>query len=69
MNFKKFAAYTFLGSLPWCFALGYAGKKLGDNWETLGGYFHKFDTVIGIIIVVGIIWFVKRHLNIRKGKI
>jgi hypothetical protein len=31
----------------------------------LGVYFHKFDLVIGIIILIGIIWFVKRHLNIR----
>lgn len=65
MHFSKFITYTFVGSLPWCFLLGYLGKKLGDNWNTLGVYFHKFDLVIGIIILIGIIWFVKRHLNIR----
>ena len=65
MNFSKFITYTFVGSLPWCYVLGYLGKKLGDNWNTLGVYFHKFDLVIGIIILIGIIWFVKRHLNIR----
>jgi membrane protein DedA with SNARE-associated domain len=68
MDFKKFIAYTFLGSLPFCFLLAYIGKKLGDNWNTLGIYFHKFDVAIGIIILIGIIWFVKRHLNIRKNK-
>jgi membrane protein DedA with SNARE-associated domain len=65
MNFSKFCLYTFFGSLPFCYFLGYLGKKLGENWNTLGVYFHKFDLVIGIIILIGIIWFVKRHLNIR----
>lgn len=66
MNFSKFIVYTFLGSLPFCYLLAYIGKKLGDNWDTLGVYFHKFDAVIGILILIGIIWFVKRHLNIRN---
>lgn len=68
MNFSKFIAYTFLGSLPFCFILAYIGKKLGDNWNTLGVYFHKFDLVIGTIILIGVVWFVKRHLNIRNSK-
>lgn len=25
MNFRTFLVFTFLGSLPWCAALGYAG--------------------------------------------
>ena len=67
MNFSKFIAYTFLGSLPFCYLLAYIGKKMGDNWNTLGAYFHKFDIAIGVVILIGIIWFVKRHLNIRKN--
>jgi membrane protein DedA with SNARE-associated domain len=68
MNFTQFIAYTFLGSLPFCYFLAYIGKKLGDNWNTLGAYFHKFDLAIGIIILIGCIWFVRRHLNIRKNE-
>ena len=68
MNFWQFVIYTFLGSLPFCLFLAYIGKKLGDNWDTLGVYFHKFDLAIGVIIVIGIVWFVKRHLNLRKVK-
>ena len=66
MNFPKFVVYTFVGSLPWCFGLGYLGEKMGDNWDTLGVYFHKFDIVIGAIILLGIVWFVKRHIGLRK---
>ncbi len=66
MNFPKFVVYTFLGSFPFCYLLAYIGKKTGDNWNTLGVYFHKFDAIIGVVILVGIIWFVRRHLNIRR---
>jgi membrane protein DedA with SNARE-associated domain len=65
MNFYQFTVYTFLGSLPFCYILAYVGKKLGDNWNTLGVYFHKFDLAIGIAALAGIVWFVRRHLNIR----
>lgn len=67
MNFGQFVIYTFFGSLPFCFLLAYIGKKLGDNWNTLGGYFHKFDLVIGIIILIGLIGFIKRHINLNKN--
>jgi membrane protein DedA with SNARE-associated domain len=67
MNFSKFVTYTFLGSLPFCYILAYIGKKLGDNWNTLGVYFHKFDVVIGVLILVGVVWFVRRHINIRNS--
>jgi len=52
--------------LPFCYFLAYIGKILGENWNTLGVYFHKFDAIIGGLVLVGVIWFVKRHLNIRK---
>jgi membrane protein DedA with SNARE-associated domain len=68
MNFSKFVIYTFAGSLPWCYFLAYLGLKLGSSWDTLGVYFHKFDLAIGIIILIGVIWFVKRHLKLRKDE-
>ena len=58
MNFAKFVLYTFLGSLAWCWTLAYVGKMLGDNWDTLGKYFHQADLVIGILIIAGIGFFV-----------
>lgn len=66
MPFVKFVAYTFLGSLPWGFALGYVGKKMGENWDKLGGYFHKFDLLIGAVMIIGAVWYVRRHLRHRK---
>jgi len=63
MDFNKFVVYTFAGSLPWCLGLAYVGKKLGDNWDTLGVYFHKFDAVIGLVLLAGVGWFVVNHIK------
>ncbi len=63
MPFKKFCAYTFLGSLPWCFVLAYAGLAAGENWDFLKVYFHKFDLAIGALIIIFIVWWVWRHLK------
>ncbi len=63
MNFKNFTVYTFLGSVPWCFALAYIGKFLGDNWNSLEGYFRKFDYAVLAVIVVLVILFIKKHLK------
>ena len=59
MNFLRFNIYTFLGSLPWCLALAYAGLKLGERWTILRQYFHRFDTAILILIVIAGAWFVR----------
>jgi membrane protein DedA with SNARE-associated domain len=65
MGRGKFHIYTFLGSWPWCFALAYAGMKLGENWRTVGKYFHRFDAVIGALLLTGIAWFVWSHWQNR----
>ncbi len=66
MNFPRFVAYTFLGSFPWCLGLAYIGMKLGQNWDTLGVYFHRFDMVIGGLIALGVIYYLWHHLKGRK---
>ncbi|MEA2174994.1 MAG: hypothetical protein QOD00_2586 [Blastocatellia bacterium] len=66
MNLTKFVAYTFLGSLPWCLGLAYVGQLLGEQWDkndTLKSWFHRFDFLIGIVLVLGIIWWVRRHIK------
>jgi membrane protein DedA with SNARE-associated domain len=62
---SKFHVYTFLGSWPWCFMLAYFGMKLGENWRSLGKYFHKFDAIIGALLLAGIIWFLWSHWQNR----
>src|SRR4030088_3322683 len=61
----RFHLYTFLGSWPWCLGLAYLGTKLGENWRELGKYFHKFDAVIGVMLVAAVAWFVWSHWQHR----
>ncbi|GAC1321034.1 MAG: DedA family protein [Chloroflexota bacterium] len=66
MNFQKFLVYTFLGSLPWCFALAYAGYKLHEHWHDVGGLLHKFDAVIIVVILILVGWFIYQH--VQRGR-
>jgi len=61
----RFHIYTFIGSWPWCFLLAYVGMKMAENWRSIGKYFHEFDAVIGVVIVVFVIWFVRSHWKHR----
>ena len=66
MNLKKFVIYTFAGSLPWCIGLAFVGQRLGKEWDTnptLKTLFHRFDFVIGIVIVLAAVWWIWRHIK------
>jgi len=57
----RFHVYTFAGSWPWCLGLAWVGLKLGERWDSdprLKMWFHRFDAVIGGVIILGIVWFV-----------
>lgn len=57
----RFHLYTFAGSWPWCLGLAWVGVKLGERWDSdprLKMWFHRFDFLIGGVIVLAVIWFV-----------
>ncbi len=67
MPIGRFNLYTFAGSFIWSFGLAWIGLKLGENWDTLGVYFHRSDTVIGMVFLAAAVWYVYRHLrNIKR---
>lgn len=66
MDMWRFNIYTFVGSYIWCLVLAWIGMKLGEHWNTLGVYFHRFDAIIGVILLAGLIWYVRRHLQHLK---
>jgi membrane protein DedA with SNARE-associated domain len=66
MPLWRFNLYTFIGSFVWCFALAWIGLKLGEHWHSLGGWFHRFDAVIAAILLVGVVWYVRRHLRMLR---
>jgi membrane protein DedA with SNARE-associated domain len=67
MDFRKFLIFTFLGSLPWCFVLALAGYKLGQHWRDVGSTLHKYDILVGVVIVLLIALFLYYHLRRREG--
>lgn len=63
MEIKRFVLYTFAGSFLWSLGLAEIGVKLGENWDTLGPYFHRFDVVIVAVLALGAGLYVYRHLR------
>jgi membrane protein DedA with SNARE-associated domain len=59
-DFLKFSIYTFVGSWIWSYLLIYLGIMLGDHWEILRDWWHKFDIAIALIILFGIAFHIYR---------
>ena len=54
MRLVPFHLYTFIGSWPFCLALAYLGKVLGDKWHSdprVKAAFHSADALIGVVLV------------------
>ena len=70
MRQGKFHLYTFVGSWPWCFALAFVGKQLGDRWNTDPAFhaaFHRFHLVVELALVAAVFWFVWTHWRRAKS--
>lgn len=62
MNFWKFSLYTFLGVIPWTYALTYLGYVVGDNWEQVLNYFDIPTLVIGVsLVAIAGVWYLRRR--------
>jgi len=67
MPFWKFCFYTFFGSLIWSGFLAYVGVLLGRNWQNIEGYFRKFDWAIGVLLIIGIIYFIYKKFSHKNS--
>lgn len=64
----RFHIYTFAGSWPWCFALAWAGMKLGERWHTdprLSHWLHRLDAVVLALLLAAAVWFIRSHWRSR----
>ena len=71
MPMGRFLVYTVLGSAVWNTVLVVIGHNLGDNWQSILGFFDKFsDIVLAVCVVVAVIvsvwWFGFRHPSSRR---
>jgi len=67
MPFWRFSLFTFLGCLPWVFALAFIGKQAGDNWTKWKDSLHYVDYAVAVLIVVGIAYLVIRRRRDRDA--
>jgi membrane protein DedA with SNARE-associated domain len=66
MPLKPFLIYSFVGSVIWTYLMAYIGMKLGEHWNTLRDKLHGFDTAIIVLILIGAVWYVWRHIKNSK---
>jgi membrane protein DedA with SNARE-associated domain len=63
MPFWRFSVLTFLGCLPWVFALAFIGRHVGENWTQWKDSLHYVDYTVLALIIVGIGVAVLRRLR------
>jgi membrane protein DedA with SNARE-associated domain len=60
MPFWRFSLFTFLGCLPWVFALTLIGKQAGENWTDWKDSLHYVDYAVAALIVAAAAYYVVR---------
>jgi len=68
MDRVRFHLCTFIGSLPWCLGLAWLGYQLGERWDTLGVYFHRFDLALLMLLAAGCAWFLWSHIRAARRR-
>ncbi|MEI6093137.1 MAG: DedA family protein [bacterium] len=67
----RFHIYTFVGSYPWCLLLAWVGYKMGKAWDdqnsVLRQTLHKADLFIVVLLVIGIVWFIRSRIKAFKS--
>jgi membrane protein DedA with SNARE-associated domain len=61
--FWRFTLYTFLGSVPWSFGLAYVGVLFRENWEKIKDFWHGFDLVVVLGLLVLFVLFLRQHFR------
>ncbi len=69
MNFVKFTFYTFLGCVPWVFALTYFGYVLGENWDEVGSFLHYLDYAVALALLAGAVYLFLRWRSSRTSRV
>ena len=69
MNFVKFTFYTFIGCVPWVFALTYFGYYLGENWDEVGSFLHYLDYAVALAVLAGAVYLFLRWRSSRSSRV
>ena len=61
MPFVRFSIYTFLGCLPWTFALTALGYALGSQWHLVERFLRPLSIAIALLVVAAAAWWLYRR--------
>lgn len=61
MRFTSFSLYTFLGCLPWTFALTAVGYALGSQWDVVERYMRPVSYLVAAVCVLAVAWWFYRR--------
>ncbi len=67
MPLGRFSVLTFLGCVPWVFALGFVGKQVGSDKKTRH-YFEYLDYAVVALIVLGVAYLVVKRVRGGRGE-
>jgi membrane protein DedA with SNARE-associated domain len=67
MPFWRFTILTLIGCIPWVVMLAFAGRAVGDNWESLQKQLHYVDYVLAAAIIGSIVYLVVRQRRRRRA--
>ena len=65
----RFHIYTSVGAWIWYFCLTWAGRKLGEQWNTDPRFqelFHRFHLAVELALAAAFCWFLWAHLSRRR---
>lgn len=65
MPFRRFTIYTFIGCLPWTFALAGVGYAVGERWGTVERYLRPISIAIVVVLVAAAAWWLFRRARQR----
>lgn len=69
MPFIRFSVLTFLGCLPWVFALTFIGKEARDNWTKWKDSLHYVDYAVALLIVAAVVYYGVRWYRKRNDAV
>jgi membrane protein DedA with SNARE-associated domain len=67
MAMPKFALLTVGGSAIWNSALVLAGYFLGERWSVVERYAGVFETIVGVLIVLALVWFIAKRVRAMRS--
>ena len=66
VKLNKFIVSVVLSALIYVSFVSYVGFYLGSKWNILGGYFRKFELVIVVFLILGVLFYINYKLKIVK---